>query len=178
MTIETLKSPNPRNRNTIFVIKSKFLSDSSIKLYSPFWKLLTREVTSYWHADCTTDFLGDTFPSLIIPFSGFRSWCRNIRPSLRCPCTIDWQFSRPAPLIFRSGASRPIGNIHTHRIRVEQFSWSFRAGLPSPLACLPLACPFFLGPATQATSSAFCGFKSECTEKSSKIGKSWPQLKT
>ena len=30
MTIETLKSPNPRNRNSISVIKSKFLSDSSI----------------------------------------------------------------------------------------------------------------------------------------------------
>ena len=26
MTIETLKCPNPRNRNSIFVIKSKFLS--------------------------------------------------------------------------------------------------------------------------------------------------------
>ena len=23
---------------------------------------LTRDVTSYWRADCTTDFLGDTFP--------------------------------------------------------------------------------------------------------------------
>ena len=31
MTIETLKSPNPRNRNSISVIKSTFLSDSSIK---------------------------------------------------------------------------------------------------------------------------------------------------
>ena len=103
-------------------------------------------MTSYWHADCTTDFLGDTFPSLIIPFSGFRSWCRNIRPSLRCPCTIDRQFSRPARLIFPSGTSRPIGNIHTHRMRVERFSWAFRAGPPSPLACLPLARPFFLGP--------------------------------
>ena len=30
MTIETLKSPNPRNRNSIFVIKSKFLSVSSM----------------------------------------------------------------------------------------------------------------------------------------------------
>ena len=28
-----------------------------------------------------------------IQFNGFR-WC-NIRSSLRCPCTIDWQFSRP-----------------------------------------------------------------------------------
>ena len=30
MTIETLKSSNPRNRNSISVIKSKFLADSSI----------------------------------------------------------------------------------------------------------------------------------------------------
>ena len=30
MTIETLKSPNPRNRNSISVIKSKFLSVSSM----------------------------------------------------------------------------------------------------------------------------------------------------
>ena len=30
MTIETLKSPNPRNRNGISVIKSKFLSVSSM----------------------------------------------------------------------------------------------------------------------------------------------------
>ena len=30
MTIETLKSPNPRDRNSISVIKSKFLSVSSM----------------------------------------------------------------------------------------------------------------------------------------------------
>ena len=30
MTIETLKSSNPRNRNSIFVIKSKFLTVSSM----------------------------------------------------------------------------------------------------------------------------------------------------
>ena len=54
-----------------------------------------------------------------IQFSGFRTqWC-NARSSLRCPCTIDWQFSRPARLIFPSGASRPIGNICTHLVRVE-----------------------------------------------------------
>ena len=54
-----------------------------------------------------------------IQFSGFRTqWC-NARSSLRCLCTIDWQFSRPARLIFPSGASRPIGNIRTHRMRVE-----------------------------------------------------------
>ena len=32
MTIETLKSPNPRYRNSISVIKSKFLSVSSVKI--------------------------------------------------------------------------------------------------------------------------------------------------
>ena len=32
-------------------------------LCSPFWKLLTRDVTSYWQGDCTTDFLGDTSPT-------------------------------------------------------------------------------------------------------------------
>ena len=57
-----------------------------------------------------------------IQFRGFRSWWCNVRSSLRCPCTIDWQFSRPARLIFLSGASRPIGNIRTHRIRVETIS--------------------------------------------------------
>ena len=30
MTIETLKSPNPRNRNSISLIKSQFLSVSSM----------------------------------------------------------------------------------------------------------------------------------------------------
>ena len=60
MTIETLKSPNPRNRNSFSV---KFLSASSMaSLCLPFRKLLTRDVTSYWRADCTSDFLGDTSP--------------------------------------------------------------------------------------------------------------------
>ena len=54
-----------------------------------------------------------------IQFSGFRTqWC-NARSSLRCPCTIDWQFSRPAQLIFPSGAYRPIENIRTRRMWVE-----------------------------------------------------------
>ena len=65
-----------------------------------------------------TEVTSETWTS-IIPFSGFKSWWCNIRPSLRCPCTIDWQFSRPARLIFPSGASRIIGNIRTHRMRVE-----------------------------------------------------------
>ena len=69
-----------------------------------------------------------------IQFSGFRTqWC-NARSSLRCPCTIDWQFSRPTRLIFPLGASRPIGNIRTHRVRVETIFWgpSVQA-LPHPL---------------------------------------------
>ena len=149
MTIETLKSPNSRNRNSISVIKSTFLSDSSIKTLLAILKVTDarRDVIlagGLYHR-FPWRFLSPP-PPLIIPFSGFRSWCRNIRPSLRCPCTIDWQFSRPARLIFPSGTSRPIGNIHTHRMRVERFSWAFRAGPPSPLACLPLARPFFLGP--------------------------------
>ena len=65
----------------------------------------------------------------IITFSGFRSWWCNIRSSLRSPCTIDWQFSHPARLIFPSRASRPIGNIRTHRMRVE----TIFVGLPGLL---------------------------------------------
>ena len=65
MKLETLKSLNLRNRNSFSVIKSKFLSVSSMitwSLCSPFWKSLTQDVTWYWQADCTTDFLGDTSP--------------------------------------------------------------------------------------------------------------------
>ena len=68
LSLVFLKSPNPRNRKSISVIKSKFLSASSMaSLCSPFWKLLTRDVTSYWRADFTTDFLGDNPlpPSLV-----------------------------------------------------------------------------------------------------------------
>ena len=75
-----------------------------------------------------------------IQFSGFRTqWC-NARSSLRCPCTIDWQFSRPARLIFPSGASRPIRNIRTHRVRVETiFGGPSVQALPHP-SCVSLAC--------------------------------------
>ena len=42
----------------------------------------------------------------------------------------------------------------TREGRGKRFSGAFRAGAPSPLACLPRACPFFLAPiyflATQA----------------------------
>ena len=72
-----------------------------------------------------------------IQFSGFRTqWC-NARSSLRCPCTIDWQFSRPARLIFPSGASRPIGNIRTYRMRVE----TIFGGLPCRCSLTPCVSP-------------------------------------
>ena len=46
MTIETLKSPNPRNRNSISVIKSKFLSASSMNtLLAIFCTEARRDVT-------------------------------------------------------------------------------------------------------------------------------------
>ena len=41
--------------------------------------------------------------------------------------TIDWPFSRWARLLFPSEASPPIGNIRTHRMRVETI---FVVGLP------------------------------------------------
>ena len=72
------------------------------------------------------------------------SGASGVRSSLRCPCTIDWQFSRPARLIFPSGPSRPIGNIRTHRVRVE----TIFGRLPCTLACLPRARPFSLSPTT------------------------------
>ena len=50
---------------------------------------------------------------------------------------IDWQFSRPAQLIFPSGASRPIGNIRTHRVRVEMIF----GGLPCRRSLTPRASP-------------------------------------
>ena len=91
-----------------------------------------------------------------IQFSGFRTqWC-NARSSLRCPCTIDWQFSRPARLIFPSGATRPIGNIRTHRMRVE----TIFGGLPCRRSLTPRVSPsrapvfsfthYFQAPATQS----------------------------
>ena len=63
MTIETLKSPNPRNRNSISVIKSKFLSVSSMNTLLAILKVTDarRDVIlagGLYH----TDFLGDTSP--------------------------------------------------------------------------------------------------------------------
>ena len=66
MTIETLKCPNTRNRNGISVMKSKFLSVSSMNTLLALLKVTdARHVTSYWQVDCTTDLLEDTFPHLV-----------------------------------------------------------------------------------------------------------------
>ena len=64
MTIEILKSQDSRNRKSIAVMNSKFFLYQSLRwtLCSPFWKSPTRDVTSYWQADWTTDFLEDTIP--------------------------------------------------------------------------------------------------------------------
>ena len=63
MIIETLTSPNPRNRNSISVEKSKLLSVSSMDTLLAIFKVtLTRDVMSYWQADFTTDFLGHPPP--------------------------------------------------------------------------------------------------------------------
>ena len=84
------------------------------------------------------------------PILLMRIWCQFF-PSW---IPFDWQFSRPAPLLFLSGVSRPI---RTHRMQVERFPWAFQAGAPSPLACLPLAPPilscahYYQAPGTRAT---------------------------
>ena len=79
----------------------------------------------------------------IIPFSGFRSWWSNIRPSLSCPCTIDGQFSRPEQLLFPLVASRPTGNIHTQNVSWNDFSGPSRQVLPLPSSVsLSYACSF------------------------------------
>ena len=84
----------------------------------------------------------------IIPFSSVWSWWCNIRPSLRCPCNIDWQFSRPERLLFPSGASRSIGNVRTHRMRVETIC----VGLPGRHSLSPrvstFRAPVLFGPTT------------------------------
>ena len=75
---------------------------------------------------------------------------------------FDWQFSRPARLIFPSGASRPIGNIRTHRVRVE----TIFGGLPCRRSLTPRVSQtrapvlsfthYFQAPATQATRTISC----------------------
>ena len=91
----------------------------------------------------------ETWTSVIL-FGGIRSWWCNIRPSLRCPCTINWQFSLLAQLLFLSGASQPIllEVSALTECRLKQFSWAFGVGTPSPLTCLPIAGLFFLVPTT------------------------------
>ena len=90
-------------------------------------------------------------------FIGFMSWWCNVRSSLRCPCTIDWQFSRAAQFIFPLGAFPPTGNIRTHRVRVETISRGLlcRCSLtprmsPSRAPILSFA-HYFQAPAMQAT---------------------------
>ena len=65
MTIGILKSPDPRNRNSIAVIIRNLYPSLRWTLCSPLWKSPTRDVTSHWQADWTTDFLRD----VIAPFS-------------------------------------------------------------------------------------------------------------
>ena len=80
----------------------------------------------------------ETWTSIVHNLVVSTQWC-NARSSLRCPCTIDWQFSRPARLIFPSGASRPIGNIRTLRVRVE----TIFGGLPCRHSLTPCARSLF-----------------------------------
>ena len=80
----------------------------------------------------------------------------GVMQDLHYVVTIDWQFSRPARLIFPSGASRPIGNIRTHKVRVE----TIFGGLPCRRSLTPCVSPsrapvlsfarYFQAPATQA----------------------------
>ena len=75
MTIETLKSPNPRNRKSISVIKSKFLSVSSMNTMLAILKVtdarrdvilvgaLISQISRHTgRRTDSTDFLGDPFP--------------------------------------------------------------------------------------------------------------------
>ena len=66
MTIGTLKSPNPRNPISISVIKSKFLSVSSMNTLLAILKVIDarRDVVLDFVGDVVLDFLGDTFPPL------------------------------------------------------------------------------------------------------------------
>ena len=66
MTIATLKSPNPKYRNSISVIKSKFLSVSSMNTLLAILKVIDarRDVVLDFVGDVVLDFLGDTFPPL------------------------------------------------------------------------------------------------------------------
>ena len=63
MTIGTLKSPKTKKSEQYFRDKIEIFIRLFDEHFARLWKSLTRDVTSYWQADCTTDFLGDTFPS-------------------------------------------------------------------------------------------------------------------
>ena len=62
MTIETLKSPNPRNRSGISVIKSKFLSLSSMNTLLAILKVTDASHDVILAGGLYHRFLGDTFP--------------------------------------------------------------------------------------------------------------------
>ena len=82
-----------------------------------------------------------------------RIWCQFF-PSW---IPFDWQFSRPARLLFPSGASRPTGIFRTHRMQVK----TIFVGLPGRRSLTPrvspsrvpvLSCAHYLqAPATQAS---------------------------
>ena len=90
--------------------------------------------------------------SRLSPLLLMRIWCQFF-PSW---IPFDWQFSRLARLLFPWVASRPIGNICTHRMRVE----TIFVGLPSrrslslrvsPSRAPVLSCAhYFQATATQA----------------------------
>ena len=95
MTIETLKSPNPRNRSSISVIKSKFLSASLMNTLLAILKVTDarRDVMLAGGLyDCTTDFLADTSSPPPLPRAMNNSLCehksgqmlQSVRQSLTC----------------------------------------------------------------------------------------------
>ena len=90
MTIETLKSPNPRNRNSISVIKSKYLSVSSMSTL-----LAILKVTDARRDVILAGGLCHRFPWRHLPSPGH---CPNLGMKRSCPC------SRHGPNCKRVGA--------------------------------------------------------------------------
>ena len=97
----------------------------------PFWKLLTRDVRSYWKADCTTDFLGDTSPPPTFFPSSFgllADGCQIKAGShFSVLASLDWQLSKMAgKQIAQAVLKRPVF-ITTNKGRgVEEIA--FRCG--------------------------------------------------
>ena len=88
MTIETLKYPNPRIRNSISVIKSKFLICLFDEHFARHFESHCRETTLYWQADCTTDFLGTIFLFKYSEFKGLEL-CKSVDIEIVCPCLVQ-----------------------------------------------------------------------------------------